>query len=361
METGDAMTSRKINQSRKLSFQQLEDRQLMAANVAASMGGHLASSVAPANLAGNVTAAVVNHGLTLTGDNGSNQIEITQVGTNLFEVSGLNGTTVNGKANQTFSITGNISANFKAGDDGLSLDGTKSSGGYMTLPGSLNVVLGDGNNGLVLQNTTVSGNLSVTGGSGADDAYFYDSGVGLGSNNDCSITLGAGANTIVTDYLRVQRDLLINDISSSGDFMLLQGVSAGRNVNIQTGNGSDDITIDNFFAKNDLNISTGGGNDYVVLGEVIDGYHGTTPTSDSQGQLYAAHLSVDLGTGDDQLSLGQVFVPYATIDGNTGNDTLYRDAVTGFDSLRQVNFQHQYNFGVGVIPANNPGGHRPTV
>jgi hypothetical protein len=156
----------------------------MAANVVASMGGHLASSTVPANIAGNVTAAVVNHGLTLTGDNGSNQIEISQVGANLFEVIGENGTTVNGKANQTFSITGNISANFKAGDDGLSLDGTVSAGGYMTLPGSLTVVLGDGNNGLVLQNTTVSGNLSVTGGSGADDVHTYYSGIGLGRGGD---------------------------------------------------------------------------------------------------------------------------------------------------------------------------------
>ena len=359
------MTSRKYNQGRRLGFEKLEDRQLMAANVVASMGGHLTSSAVPANIAGNVTAAVVNHGLTLTGDNGSNQIEITQVGANQFEVIGENGTTVNGKANQTFSITGNIIANFKSGDDGLGLDGTDSSGGYMTLPGSLNVVLGDGKNFFGVDNTTVSGNLSVSGGSGADELNLFYSGVGLGNvnggSNDCSINLGAGANTITTDYLRVQRDLLINDISSSGDLMLLQGVSAGRNVNIQTGNGSDDITIDNFFAKNDLNISTGGGNDYVVLGEVIDGYHGTTPTPDSQGELYAAHLSVDLGAGDDQLSLGRVSVPSATIDGNTGNDTLYRDAVTGFGSLRQVNFQHQYNFGVGVIPANNPGPHRPTV
>jgi hypothetical protein len=355
------MTSRKYNQGRKFGFEKLEDRQLMAANVVASMGGHLASRAVPANVAGNVTAAIVNHGLTLTGDSGNDQIEITQIGTNLFEVTGENGTTVNGKANQTFSFTGNISANFKGGNDGLSLNGTLSSGGYMTLPGSLTVVLGDGNNGLVLQNTTVSGNLSVTGGSGADDVYFYYSGVGLGANNDCSINLGAGANTIVTDYLRVQRDLLITDLSSSGDFMLLQGVSAGRNVNIQTGSGSDDITIDNFFAKNDLNISTGGGNDYLTLGEVIDEHHGTTPTPDSQGELYAAGMSVDLGAGDDQLCLGRVVVPLATIDGNTGNDTLYRNAVTGFDSLRQVNFQHQYNFGVGVIPANNPGPHRPTV
>jgi hypothetical protein len=359
------MTSRKYNQGRRLGFEKLEDRQLMAANVAAGMGGHLTSSVAPANIAGNVTAAIVNHGLTLTGDNGSNQINIQQVGTNQFEVIGENGTTVNGKANQTFSITGNISANFKSGDDGVFFDGTKTSGGYMTLPGSLTVGLGDGTNALVLQNTFVSGNLSVTGGSGADFVQFYNSGVGLGTynggNNDCSINLGAGANTITTDYLRVQRDLLITDLSSSGDFMLLQGVSAGRNVNIQTGNGSDDITIDNFFAKNDLNISTGGGNDYVTLGEVIDEHHGTTPTPDSQGELYAAGMSVDLGAGDDQLCLGRVVVPLATIDGNTGNDTLYRNAVTGFDSLRQVNFQHQYNFGVGVIPANNPGPHRPTV
>ncbi len=357
------MTSRKINHSRKLSFQQLEDRQLMAANLAASMGAHLSSSVAPANLAGNVTAAVVNHGLSITGDNGNDQIVIQQVGTNQFEVTGVSGTTVNGKANQAFNVTGSISAIFKSGDDALTFDGTGSSGGYMTLPASLNVVLGDGNNSLTLNSAFISGNLSVTGGSGHDSVGMFESGVGVGTynggNNDCSINLGGSVNKVEFDYVQIQRDLLINDLNSVGNGIWLEGTSVGRNANIQTGAGFDIVELDEFFAKNNVNISTGAGNDYVVLGELVSTPGDKTPDPNSQHGMTCQNLSVDLGAGDDQLNIGNPNAGFATIDGGTGNDTLYRDAKSGFDTLRQVNFQYQYNYGVSVTPANNPPGSHP--
>ncbi len=77
------MTSRKMKTSRKLSFQTLEDRSLMA---------------------GNVTAAVQNHAaLVVTGDNQDNAIEIQQVGDGQFKILVIDGTTkINGQTTATF-------------------------------------------------------------------------------------------------------------------------------------------------------------------------------------------------------------------------------------------------------------------
>ena len=63
---GDTMTSLKFNQSRKLSFQQLENRMLMAGNVAVSL--------------------VQNHSLNITGDNHGNSFEIIQTGNGQYTI-----------------------------------------------------------------------------------------------------------------------------------------------------------------------------------------------------------------------------------------------------------------------------------
>jgi hypothetical protein len=338
------MAIRKHYPGRRLGFQHLENRYMMA---------------------GNVTATLANHSLSLTGDIGGNQIEIDQIGANQFAVNGQNGTTVNGKASQTFNVTGDINAVFKAGDDLLLFEGGKSNGGYMTLPGSLNVDLGDGKNGLEMAKTYLNGNLSVTGGTGADSVNLQFGGVGLGTfnggNNDCSINLGAGKNDVYFYYMQIERDLLINTNSATIDLVSLQGSRVGRNTSIQTGNGNDNIQLNEFFGQGKLSIASGAGNDQVILGETILAIGGKTPDPNSQKSVHVNMLYVDLGAGDDQLDLGNVNASSATIDGGAGNDTLYRDAKTGFGSLTQVNWQHQYNYGVGVIPANNPSAHRPTI
>jgi hypothetical protein len=335
------MASRKFKMGRKLGFQQLESRHLMA---------------------GNVTAAITNHSLNLTGDNGSNQIEIEQVGANLFKVNGENGTTVNGKASQQFSVTGNISANFKAGDDQLVLQGNSSTGGYMTLPGSVNVVLGDGKNNFDMYKAYISGNLSVTGGSGADSVDLQNGAVGLGTynggSNDCTMNLGGGKSDIHLNYMQIERDLFINDNSSVFDLILVEGSYVGRNASIQTGSGNDNVQINEFYCKGRLNIATGAGGDQVVLGETIGGLGSKTPDPYSQKSVNVNTLTVDMGAGNDQLDLGNMNAVTATLDGNTGNDTIYYDFKTGFSYLKKHNWEHQYNYGVPVVVVNDPtSGH----
>ena len=228
------MTSRKINQNRKLSFQQLEDRKLMAYNV---------------------TAVLSNHSLTLTGDNYDDQVQITQVANqaNQFTVTGLNYTTINGKHSQTFNVTGNISVLFKGADDFLQIGADNVNASYTTLPGSLNVVMGNGNNTFELLNTSVGGNLTLTGGSGNDSVWLDTSNVGRGGNHDCSINLGGGLNQLYLNYTTVERDLLIHDNSSSStDEFYLFGGTVGRNATIQTGVKDDVVELNEYYIGNTL-------------------------------------------------------------------------------------------------------------
>ena len=278
------MTSRKINQSRKLSFQQLEDRQLMA---------------------GNVTAAVSNHSLTITGDNDADQIQIVQVAnqTNQFTVAGFNATTINGKASQTFTITGNISVNFKGYFSDLVvgnlLTEVPTASANTTLPGSLNVVLGNGYGWMELFNTSVGGNVTISGGSGEDHVNFSGSNIGLanvnGGNHDCSINLGGGLNVFQMKYTTVERDLLFHDNgSTSNDEVQLFGGSVGRNATIQTGVNNDSVEISEYYFGKALNVQTGGGADFVALGETYNDGGNGVPTS--KASINADTVFADLGT-----------------------------------------------------------------
>jgi hypothetical protein len=349
---GDAMTSRKNNSSRKLSFQTLEDRQLMAANITAGLGSHLTSNATFPTLSGNVTAAVVNNGLTITGDDFTDIISITQVAgtTNKFTVAGLStsggDTTVNGETQQTFTVKGNISVNFKNGLSIL-LVGDATSSAYTTLPGSLNVVYGatTGNN-FLMNKTTVSGNLHVSSGSGID-FEIHNSVVGTsavnGGSNDCYLS-SKGSDFILLDHTSVKRDLLIYDGSATSDQIFLTGDHVGRNATIQTGAGIDKVNIDETYFVGKLNIQTGGGNDTVVLGEHVDPSGNQPRNKSAEYSVHADSIFTDLGAGDDQLFVNNLYGS-TNFNGGDGNDSMLHDdrinlgsysGTTGFESIDGV-------------------------
>jgi hypothetical protein len=281
------MTSRKTNHSRVLSFQTLENRQLMA---------------------GNVTASVTNHNLVITGDNKDNAIQVVQTGNGAYEILSLDGSTkINGKSSKTFTgITGDVTISMKGGNDnvyiGQDLSGTPTQ--FTTLPRNLTVNMGDGGNNFHLNGVTVSGKMSLTAGVGSDLADIFYSHIGYsnvnGGANDCTINLGAGANAINMDFAVVERDLNLNEGSSSYDGIVLEGGWTGRNLNIQTGSGNDYVNLDRMNVLNNLNISTGGGNDTVILG----GYDAAYESYGTPGEVDANSVNVDLGAGNDKLQIG---------------------------------------------------------
>jgi hypothetical protein len=307
--TSDAMSSRSF---RKLSFQQLENRMLMAGNVAVS---------------------VQNHALVVTGDNNDNAIEIEQVGNGQYEILGTN-TTINGKLTpQTFSgVTGDFNINLGGGYDILSIVAHQGSP-VITLPGNLKVMC-SGSGNIVVDRVSILGGVSISAGS-LSHVSFSDSGIGSPSfnfgENDCSINLG-DSSYVYFDYTPVQRDFTVNmNISGNGsDSVVFDGAPVGRNLTIQTGNGIDQVEVNEASVGKKLTIQTGGGNDMVTLGEWAnyDGY-GNFVSVNSQYGMSADQIYVDLGTGDDRLRLCNVAANQATYLGGDGVDAVFNDGGTG--------------------------------
>lgn len=98
-------------------------------------------------MAGNVLVSVNNGVLNVVGDAQANQVEIHQSTVNWYNVTGLNGTTINGKDNKLIRVTGGMKIDLKAGDDQLSMGGTVF---VDDVDGALNIVMGAGRDKVTL-------------------------------------------------------------------------------------------------------------------------------------------------------------------------------------------------------------------
>jgi hypothetical protein len=313
------MTSRKTS-SRKLGFQQLENRQMMSGTPI-----------------GHVTATLKNGTLTITGDNNNDGIEITQSPNhpNRLTITGLqqpNSTKVNGTTGPVVfnGVTGDVNINLGSGNDNVAIEGTGL--GVMTyLPRNLTVNLGNGNNVLEMVSVTVGGKVSVTGGTGDDTVILAMTNVGSpavnGGANDLTINLGGGNNQMALYYVSVERDLQILDTASNSDELLMYGDYAGRNLLIETGAGNDILELAEIDAGSLLDIYTGAGQDQLTLGTVTGGLFSNDPMNGSVNA--GEQIWVDLGAGDDTLNFtAPVNANSAVYLGNTGQDHSYTNGLS---------------------------------
>jgi hypothetical protein len=295
------MTSRNSKQGRKLSFQTLESRDLMA---------------------GNVMARMSNGSLTLTGDNNSNSVVIEQVGANQFRVEGFDNTAIISPTNtNTFHVTGNISMLFQGNQfNELRIGSSNNPNSAVSLPGSLNVALGNGGGALSTGFLSIAGNLTVQGGAGQHNIDMEYSSVGRstfnGGKNDCNINLGGGQNFINLYYTPVERDLLVND-TGTGAVVTVEGGNVGRNATVTTGSGKDVVCFDECYLSGQLKIQTGAGNDDVFIGEPVQ--EATLPTDNfGFSPVHADSFYIDLGAGNDRLKMDGGGARQATLIGGTG-------------------------------------------
>jgi hypothetical protein len=359
------MATCKLKPTRRLGFQQLENRTLMA---------------------GNVTAAVQHHSLIITGDKLDNDIRVAQVAAGEYTVSGIT-TTVNGSTSaQTFSgMTGDVKINMNAGNDQVTI-GSFAHG--VSLPGNLKINLGSGSDTVFLTKTTTAGGVSITGSSGSKSLTFQTLDVGSPSfnsgKNDCTIDLPNGSNISVQTNSDIERDLTIKGTGvGAGDAITLDSITVQRNTTIDTSkNQGDNINVDlvtidgNFTIDGDdpgsevvtmfkttigdnLSIETGAGNDAVVLATSTVGKKASIETGAGDdlvrlGEVVtifglgpaffdAEQISVNLGSGDDTLRLGQADTTHGgSYAGGKGNDGVFTDFTsTGKQSF--TGFEEQGN------------------
>lgn len=308
-----------LQQGHRLGFEQLEDRRLMA---------------------GNVAVAVRYGALVITGDNQNNDIVISQTGNGQYSITPFAATTINGQATaQTFSgVTGDFNINLKGGADTIQmyqLDYTQ-----LTIPGNLKINLASSTGSFVdLWKTAITGSASVVGGSGGNTVSIDQSQIGAG----CKLNLGGGNDEVNFNYSAVAADLTITmgKYSTGQDDVGMARCFVGGNVTIQTGNGNDSVGLMEVSVRNQLQIKTRGGDDIVSLGELTPG--GTQPDPYTQTFLNAAVISVDLGAGDDVLRMFDSATDQANYLGNSGVDAVFNDGpsslsgtFTGFETMPHV-------------------------
>src|SRR4051812_28028823 len=177
------MVKRTVSQ-RKLRFEYLEDRAMLAGNVSAIFDN------------------TVGGPLELTGDGAANKISISQVGENSFRVSGINTKLVIGTPGSTlrvnsfvFENVSDLTLNMNGGNDFVGIANT-------TINGFLTIDMGEGNDVLTMFNvheivpTETTGLASITLGSGNDVAVL----VHVSSTADISIDAGDGRDSVTLTH-----------------------------------------------------------------------------------------------------------------------------------------------------------------
>jgi hypothetical protein len=257
------------NSSRRLRFETLENRTL---------------------LAGNVTASVASGVLTITGDTGANNIQLAQTSAGTWRLSGT-GTQINGaRAAQSFSGVTDISMELAGGNDIVRCFGG-------TLSGDLSI------SNSALGNTTIN----LTGISAAN----------------ISLSTSDGADSISLNRVQASGSILVHTFATdadAGDNVNLNTVSTGTFASINTGGGNDTVTVNRYSGNGFLTVqtftATASGNDSV----------GIINSSTSQ------FVNVYTGNGNDRISISRLSADSLQMitfhDGNDGDDTIVINRLT---------------------------------
>jgi large repetitive protein len=244
------MSRNKVNQRRtlrKLAVESLETRRV---------------------LAGNVSAALSGYHLLITGDNLANDITITALpGTpGRVRITPAAGTTLNGlSVPLTFPSFGDIRLSMQGASDNVIFNGD--AGLTDSLPGSLVVDNGEGNNTFTLSDYSIGTNLTVRSGSGVDAITLTNNIVGnnITINNGHANGFGRQTTNVETDNT-IGGNLRISNLNGDHDINITgigpiavahdliignYGTGLGDDINIEI----DNATVGNNFIMNNRSVS----------------------------------------------------------------------------------------------------------
>ena len=269
-------------------------------------------------LAGNVTAQLRGQTAFVNGDSADNSVQILVDGGNVV-VRGSDGTTINGSTEDFVLATGTTS-----------------------LPGHLNVSLGDGNDSFTVAGVTVSRNAAINGGSGNDQIAIMSSSVITGN---LSISGNAGADTISlqdstasssvqirggrgADMLIVSSATIAGDLYVSGgvndDNIVIDDSRIGRDTTIAGFGGDDDIVVRDSVFVDDVRISGHGGNDIIVF--------------DSSNVGDKSVIAGGAGRDNIQIIGTSTFFDRLRAFGGGGRDNIESAGTVTFDGFRRSSF-----------------------
>ncbi len=326
------------NNSRKLNLENLEARDLKA---------------------GNITLTVVNEELRVTGDDNANQLEIHQSVGNIYRVTGLNGTKINGKEDKLISFKGGIRVDLRGGDDQILMGGSTF---VDDVHGNLTILTGQGKDKVTLGKVDVQGSTNINTDTEADIVNLTN-----GNYNDLSVNTGAGDDHLNLSSVNARK--LTAVLGSGADAMFAKSISAEVSADIQAGSEADLVTLDSVgtlelsvdtaagddvvtmrktFFTNDIGIDTGADNDTVkfenavIFGELVVDTDEGDDNVVAEGMETNNDVTIRTGIGNDSVLLTDVGVPGGgfgsplnmLIETSDGDDLVDLTRVNLFEDLR---------------------------
>jgi hypothetical protein len=245
--------------------------------------------------AGNVSVSVDNDNLVVVGDGNANDITIQDTATgSVYEVTGNNGTTVNGGASVTTDFADrDFDINLGGGDDALEIS---TSNLVVTITKNLKIADDGGSDTVVLSDLFVGKRVKIDLGDGDNNLTILDSQF----TKNAKVATGTGIDLITIDG----------------------GAFRGG---IDTDDGNDVITITNTGqGKNVLKVKSGDDNDTIEVTNVN----------------YSRKVLVNAGRNDDQVTIEMIDAGRkALINGSTDTDTLIDNGGHGAGPVLQSNFE----------------------
>lgn len=210
-------------------------------------------------LAGNVTAAIVDGELLITGDDAANDITILKTAAGVI-VRG-NSTTINGASTDfvafatAVTTTGKITADMGAGDDKVQIDD-------LTLDGRVVFNGGAGNDKLGLTKAILKSGLGFRGNEGNDSLVLDQSTI----DGDLFAFCGAGDDLVTLTGSEVKHSLIMYG-RDGADGLNLNNSKVGRWLIEYMGQGDDNVRIANGSTTKHVQMWGQGGADVVQVNE----------------------------------------------------------------------------------------------
>ena len=330
--------------SRRLGFENLEARAL---------------------LAGNVMVSVENNVLLVTGDNAANRIDIRQLPASgaatpwpgaRYEIVGYvptkgPPTLVNGQRSVIVEgVKDGAKINMQGGNDSIWISRPRSGDSLAAIPGKVDIDMGEGDDRATLYLINYQ-QVNVNLGKGADSTYIPGKFFALNVVGDptwqagdppggdhirlafsaagpVSIDAGYGDNTIdgslktTTKYGTV--DIKTGNGADKVSINTPTSVLAAL-MRIDTGHGSDSISLGEIKSRSNIGINTGGGDDFLFFRDIeVSGYLSLwmgdgDDTLVSRNTNHAESVVFRGGDGKDTLDLG-------------GNNTFTSQDISGFEA-----------------------------
>lgn len=291
-------------------------------------------------LAGNVSASVSGIDLNITGDNLGNTISVESFGAGKVQVRGF-GTSINGApdAIKIFTVSGSINIHMNYGADVVRVTN-------LIIRDNLNADLGPGSNELLLGQSAagdnirfagtpsgplyVQDNLSVVGNTGADrvfQSHLHVRGAGTLSLGDGDDTIqldrpsgstanveysglfqmfaGAGTDSISVNGLVVDDNMVVSDAGGNANISI-NAMDVHGDLTVTTSNLADSIGLQNTNVSNTLTVNSQAGFDKLTISAIADRL--TIAAGAGNDEVHVSSSNVDvmnvfLGVGSDQLDL----------------------------------------------------------